>query len=74
LLDETTNPKNDMTEEQEKQISKLEEENSIYGVTCECFSSVLKEEGFSRAEVEEYYADDPEFIEMAKLDRVFDGE
>ena len=63
-----------MTEERKNQIRKLDDENGVYGVTCESFASILKEEGFSRAEVEEYYLDDPEFIKMAKLDRVFDGE
>lgn len=70
----TPKPQNTMTEQRKNQILKLEEENGVYGVTCECFASILKEDGFSRAEVEEYYADDPEFIEMAKLDRVFDRE
>jgi uncharacterized protein YllA (UPF0747 family) len=64
-------PETIITKEQENLILKLEEEKSVYGVTCHSFASLLKDKGFTREEIEHHYKNDPDFIIMANLDKVF---
>jgi len=60
-----------MTQEKLIKLEALEQENFVYGVTSKCFAAILRDSGFSRGEIEDFYRADHEFLNEAKLDEVF---